>query len=122
MSTTADGFDGTVVAANRNALRELVSAQLEGQSPEQIEVLTDLIVQMADAPPVGPDGALHQLNGAANGDVKDAIAKIIEAAQRNTNGHHLNGGKRRHSCGCGPTVGFERRGGTGAFAQFRRHP
>ena len=91
MSTTADGFDGTVVAANRNALRELVSAQLEGQSPEQIEVLTDLIVKMADAPPMGPDGALHQLNGAANGDVKDAIAKIIEAAQRNTNGHHLNG-------------------------------
>ena len=84
MSTTADGFDGTVVAANRNALRELVSAQLNGESAEQIEALTDLIVQMADAPPLGPDGALHRLDGAADGDVKDAIATIIEAAQRGT--------------------------------------
>ena len=92
MSTTADGFDGTVVAANRNALRELVSAQLDGESAEQIEAMTDLIVRMADAPPLGPDGALHRLDGAADGDVKDAIATIIEAAQRNTtNGHHLNG-------------------------------
>ena len=93
MSSSADDFDGAVVAVNRNALREAVSAQLEGESAERIEAITDLIVRMTDTPPLGPDGALHRLNGAENGDATDAIAKVIEAAQRNsTNGHHVNGG------------------------------
>ncbi len=92
MSSTADEFDGAVVAVNRNALRDAVSAQLEGESAERIEAMTDLIVRMADAPPLGPDGALHRLNGAENGDAREVIAQIIEAAQRNsTNGHHTNG-------------------------------
>ena len=92
MSSTADDFDGAVVAVNRNALRDAVSAQLEGESAERIEAITDLIVRMADAPPLGPDGALHRLNGTGNGDATDAIAQVIEAAQRNlTNGHYTNG-------------------------------
>ncbi len=92
MTSSADGFDGAVVAANRNALRDAVSAQLGDESAEHVEAVTDLIVQMADAPPLGPDGALHRLNGAENGDATAAIARIIEAAQRNsTNGHHVNG-------------------------------
>lgn len=92
MSSTANEFDGTVVAVNRNTLRDAVSSQLEGESAEQIDAITDFIVRMADAPPLGPDGALHRLNGAENGDATDAIATVIEAAQRNlTNGHHVNG-------------------------------
>ncbi len=92
MSSSANEFDGSVVAVNRNALRDAVSAQLEGKSAEQIDAITDFIVGMADAPPLGPDGALHQINGTENGDATNAIARVIEAAQRNlTNGHHVNG-------------------------------
>ena len=92
MTSSADGLDGTVVAVNRNALRDVVSAQLAGESAEKIDAFTDMIVRMADAAPLGPDGALHRLNGAENGDATAAVARIIEAAQRNsTNGHHVNG-------------------------------
>ncbi len=100
MSTTADEHDGIAVAANRNALRELVTAQLSGQSAEQIETLTDMIVQLADTLPLGSAGTLHRLNGAANDDIK----KIIGAAQRNkTNGHHLN----RTAEATAPPAGFQ---------------
>ena len=96
MSSSTDEHQDTVVAVNRNALREAVSAHLGGDNPESVDALTDLIVSMTGAPSFGPNGALHQMNGTENGNGNgngaNAIATAIEAAQRSqANGNHVNG-------------------------------